>query len=362
MQILRSNKIRRRLVKTKGTVKSIAELNEGPWRWAVGIQAGIAIGIPVALFTFSGQQSYGLIASLGGLISLYGTKHNTAKRLQLLPFVISGMVLSSFCGVLVAGNVWLAGMGIVLIAILFSILSFGTGLGPPGPVIFILVTAISARLGSPAIMGGAGMPGFLVVFLITMGAILAYLCIIVLSGIPYMRKIIPDPETPVLSWRIRMDRDMKMVAARVIIAVIIAMIISRPLGIQRSYWVIVAAAAILQAGNDRSLTTVRAIQRVLGTLLGVIVFELIHRFHPSGIWVIVIVVLFQFGTQVVITRNYVLGLIFITPLALVNSTVGHTASAAVTVRERILDTIFGAGIALVVFWVEELISRFNKKP
>jgi MFS family permease len=360
LQTLRSHRFRKSLVKTRSTVKSVTELNEGPWRWAVGIQAGIAIGVPVALFTYTGHQSYGLIASLGGLISLYGVAQSTIVRLRILPFVIAGLVVSSFCGVLTAGNAWSAGVGIVLVGILFSLLSFGTGLGAPGPVIFLLVTAISTRLASPAIMGGAGMDGALIVVLITMGAILAYLCIVLLSGIPYMRKLSPDPETPELSWRIRFDKEMKLVTIRVIIAVILAMVITKPLGIQRSYWVIVAAAAILQGGRDRKLTTVRAIQRVLGTILGVVVFYLINWFHPEGIWVVVIVMLFQFATQVVITRNYVLGLIFITPLALVNSTVGHAATAMVTVRERILDTIFGAIIALVVFWVEDGISRFNK--
>lgn len=348
-------------MKTRSTVKSVTELHEGPWRWAVGIEAGIAIGVPVALFTYTGQQSYGLIASLGGLISLYGVSQSTLVRLRILPLIISGLLVSSLAGVLVAGNGWVSGIGIVLIAILFSILSFGTGLGPPGPVIFILVTAITSRLTSPVSIGGAGMDGSLVVFLILMGAILAYLCIVVLSGIPYLRKSEPDPETKEISWKIRFDEETKLITMRVIIAVIIAMIITKPLGILRSYWVIVAAAAILQGGADRKLTTVRAIQRVLGTLLGVVVFYLINWLHPEGIWVVILVMVFQFGTQVVITRNYVLGLIFITPLALVNSTVGHAATAMVTVRERILDTIFGALIALVVFWVEDGVSRFNKK-
>ena len=65
--------------------------------------------------------------------------------------------------------------------------------------------------------------------------------------------------------------------------------------------------------------------------------------------------LLQFATEVVVTRNYVLALIFITPLALSNSTIGHLAESVVTVEGRILDTFLGAVIAMAVFWAGEAI-------
>jgi uncharacterized membrane protein YccC len=113
---------------------------------------------------------------------------------------------------------------------------------------------------------------------------------------------------------------------------------------------------VLQGGNNnKRTTTLRAVERLLGTLLGVIVFEFIALIEPTGLWVVLIVMLLQFATQVVIARNYTLALIFITPLALVTTTIGHLSDSSVSVQGRIIDTISGSVIALSIFWAGEII-------
>lgn len=353
---MKSYKLRRNLTKTRHTVRSVAALNEGPWRWAVGIQAGIAIGVPVALFTLSGYPSFGLIASLGGFTVLYGVSRPPADRLKILPFVAIGLILSSILGVVCAFSEWLTAIYLIVLTVATSFISFGMRLGPPGPVMFILVAAISSRLAAPSSSGGASISGDLIPLLIMTGAILALLVVVASSVLPFMRDAPPAEPEPEPGWKIQLDKETLQIVIRVIAGVTVAILVSKPLGIQRAYWVVVAVCAILQAGQDRQLTTIRAIQRVLGTLLGVVVFQLLILLKPTGAWIILIIVLFQFATQVVIARNYVLGLIFITPIALMNTMAGRIG-VLVPVRERILDTLLGAGIALVVFWIEELISR-----
>jgi len=75
------------------------------------------------------------------------------------------------------------------------------------------------------------------------------------------------------------------------------------------------AGAVLQASHVRRLTVIRTVQRVLGTVVGVAVLALLAGMDPSGLWLVAIVALLQFAIEVVITRNYALALIFITPLA-----------------------------------------------
>ncbi|MET0394555.1 MAG: FUSC family protein [Chitinophagaceae bacterium] len=359
---MRTIRFRRNIVRTRQTVRDVAVLQEGPWRWALGVQTGIAIGIAMGWFTIAGYPSYGLIASLGGFTVMYAVSHTLRQRLHALPIVGAGMILASVLGVLCAHNDWLTAACLVVVTVVTSLLAFGTGLGPPGPVLFVLTAAVSAQLAAPLRVSGASMNPFLIPLLVAAGAVLAYAVVLVLTALPFWKSDPPAPgaEEPVLSRRIRLDREMTMVTVRLIIGVIIAILVSRQLGIHRSYWVIVATAAVLQAGPTRRLTTIRAIQRVLGTLLGVGLFELIHHFHPAGIWVVLLIALLQFATQVVIARNYVLGLFFITPLALVNSTIGQI-DAAITVRERVVDTLIGAGIALVVFWLEEWWMKGKEK-
>lgn len=350
---MKSYRFRKNLTKTRHAVRTVTTLNEGSWRWAVGIQAGIAIGVPVALFTFLGNTSLGLIASLGGFTVLYGVTRRVGERLRILPLVAIGFVIVSLLGVWCAESEWLSIAYLILIAIISSVVSFGTGLGPPGPVMFILVAAVSGQLAAPRVMGGAGIAGHTIPLLIACGAFLSLLVVIASSVLPFIRN---EPSTePDIVFHIRMDKENSLVIARVVAGVIVSVLVSKPLGIHRAYWVIVAVTAILQAGQNRKLTTIRAVQRVLGTLLGVIVFEVIVFLKPSNIFLVLMIMLFQFATQVVIARNYVLGLIFITPIALANTMVGRS-NVMIPVSERIMDTLLGAVIAIIIFWLEEWIG------
>jgi len=69
--------------------------HDGVWRWSAGIQAGVATGVPLAAFTLAGQQSLGLIASLGAFTVLYGSTLRMGDRLYLLPLVAVGFVAAS---------------------------------------------------------------------------------------------------------------------------------------------------------------------------------------------------------------------------------------------------------------------------
>ena len=63
-------RLRKNIVQAGQAVHSITALNDAPWRWAHGIQAGLAMGIPLGIFTFIGEQQLGLMASLGGLVKV----------------------------------------------------------------------------------------------------------------------------------------------------------------------------------------------------------------------------------------------------------------------------------------------------
>ncbi|HRO47519.1 FUSC family protein [Agriterribacter sp.] len=340
--------------------QKVTSLNEGPWRWAVGVQAGAAMGLPVALFTFLGNQSLGLMASLGGFTALYCAARSTRERMLALPLVAAGLVVASALGVLCSGNEWLSMACLVVVAALACILTMGSGLGPPGPIMFILVAAVSSHLAAPVSLGGAAIPGYTIPMLVAFGSILAYLVVMAMQALPLLRN--PAAGLSPLSLRIRLDKTGKVITARIVAAVIVAELAATPLEAHRAYWVVIVAVAILQAVKDRRLTTVRAIQRVLGTLLGIILFECILFIPPSPFLLVLIIMVLQFATEVVVTRNYVLALIFITPLALANSTIGHAANVAATRQGRVLDTLLGAAIAMLVLWIAESLWKKMYKP
>ena len=352
--------------KANRAVGTITDLNDAPWRWTQGILAGVAMGLPVAFFTFTGQQSHGLIASLGGFVTLYCADRTTRERAIALPFIGLGLLIASGLGILSAFNEWLTIACLVLVTALSVVFTIGIQLGPPGPIMFILICAVSNHLAAPPRLGGAGISGHMILILMAIGSVIAYFVIILLSLLIRLKESNNKKEAPPpLSIDVYFDKVSGSMALRVIACVAIASLVSRPLEAHRSYWVVLAAVAVLQGGNNnKRTTTLRAVERLLGTLLGVVVFELIALTEPTGLWVVLLIVALQFATQVVIARNYTLALIFITPLALVTTTIGRLADASVSVQGRIIDTISGSVIALIIFWAGEIILSFlsSKKP
>lgn len=61
---------------------------------------------------------------------------------------------------------------------------------------------------------------------------------------------------------------------------------------------------------------IRVLQRILSTVVGLVVFGFIRFADPRGAWLIVVLVMLQFAIEVVLARHYALALAFITPTAL----------------------------------------------
>ncbi|MER6513814.1 FUSC family protein [Nonomuraea sp. NPDC001636] len=121
---------------------------------------------------------------------------------------------------------------------------------------------------------------------------------------------------------------------------------SMVLGVGRPYWAVVTAAAVFAANTTLSWS--RAIQRVVGNLLGVGLFTLVAPVTRLGAVALVVAVLaLQFATEAAITRNYWLGSVFVTPMAILMGEFAGTRPVAELVADRWLDTCLGAAAGLL---------------
>ncbi|MFG3408386.1 FUSC family protein [Streptomyces sp. NPDC048142] len=113
------------------------------------------------------------------------------------------------------------------------------------------------------------------------------------------------------------------------------------LGVGRPYWAIVTAASLCQA--NISLSWNRALQRTLGNLLGVLVFAAVlpvSRISPLAL--VCCCLFFSFAAEALITRNYWLGSVAVTPMALLVLEFGGAHPAGELIGDRVLDTVLGA--------------------
>ncbi|GAB3180841.1 FUSC family protein [Streptomyces incanus] len=116
---------------------------------------------------------------------------------------------------------------------------------------------------------------------------------------------------------------------------------SLALGVGRPYWALTTAAALYQA--NITLTWSRTVQRVVGNLIGVLLFAAVAPIANLGPFALVLCcLLFNFGAEALIGRNYWLGSVCVTPLALlVTEFPGYQATGSL-VTGRVVDTLVGA--------------------
>ncbi|MEU9632275.1 FUSC family protein [Streptomyces luteogriseus] len=130
-------------------------------------------------------------------------------------------------------------------------------------------------------------------------------------------------------------------AARTALGCALAGYASLALGIGRPYWALVTAASLYQA--NIALTWSRAVQRVVGNVVGVLVFlAVVPLAHLGPAALVLCCLAFSFGAEVLISRNYWLGSVCVTPMALLITEFAGYQEAGTLMRERVVDTVVGA--------------------
>ncbi|MFJ6215564.1 FUSC family protein [Streptomyces sp. NPDC092296] len=135
------------------------------------------------------------------------------------------------------------------------------------------------------------------------------------------------------------------VGARVAVGAALAGWASMAVGVGRPYWAVVTAASVLQANS--TLSWKRTLQRVLGSLLGLLVFTaLVPLVRIGPVALVAVALVCQFATEATVSRNYWLGNVFLTPMALLMTEFTGLRPAGPLVADRWLDTVLGAAAGL----------------
>ncbi|UZK53369.1 FUSC family protein [Streptomyces drozdowiczii] len=136
------------------------------------------------------------------------------------------------------------------------------------------------------------------------------------------------------------------VAARTLVGCALAGYACSAVGVGRPYWALVTAASLYQA--NVTLSWNRTLQRTLGNLIGVLVFAAVlpvARTAPLAL--IGFCLLFAFSAEALITRNYWLGSVAVTPMALLVLEYAGSHPAGELIGDRVLDTVIGAAVGFL---------------
>ncbi|MFI6794865.1 FUSC family protein [Streptosporangium canum] len=136
------------------------------------------------------------------------------------------------------------------------------------------------------------------------------------------------------------------IGIRVAVGSALAGVISMAAGVGHPYWAIVTAASVFQA--NAVLSWHRGLQRALGSFVGILLFTALLPVSRTGqLALVLLVLLLQFVTEALITRNYWLGTVCVTPMALLLTEFPGYQPAGSLIADRWLDTCVGVTAGLL---------------
>lgn len=136
-------------------------------------------------------------------------------------------------------------------------------------------------------------------------------------------------------------------AVRLAVVVAVTELIARQLPLGRSYWIVVAAAAVLRPEFGATFT--RGAERALGTSVGVaLAGAIVVVTHPAQATTVVLVGLLAWAGYATFPASFASGFGFITAVVvfLINTISPSTFEIA---SSRLLDTLVGSAIGLLAF-------------
>lgn len=314
-----------------------------PWIWIAflaGLQAALAGLIALPLIHISPWPHLIGFASLGTLVALFGRFAPEARRSEIVLRCAFWMVLSVSTMSIAA---WLGApleLQILLLALgcgLFFFVSVTGEFGPPGALIFIFAASAS--------MGQVDSFQQVIERSAATGIAAALAWAICAATEAFRRTSKPDaalPSEPVRSFKHRM-----IATIRIIIGSTFAAFAAHAVGAEHPGWAAMGAVAVMQ-GAHLHINMSRALQRMVGTIIGAILIGLV-LFQSPSFWIIfALLTVLIIATEVTIGANYGLGQILVTPMALLMTYLASPLASGIgIVPERVLDTLIGASIGMV---------------
>nr|WP_241429084.1 FUSC family protein [Agrococcus sp. ARC_14] len=312
----------------------------------VAIRASVSTLVPLAVLLLIGRPEWAPWAAFGAFAALYGRNRVHLSRLTMQLTAAGVLVTMVGLGSLVAmlpSPAWLMIAAGAVLAGLVSVVSDAEDWHPPGPLF-----ALFAFSGSASLPGGTLADAGLATLVAAASAAFAVLVGSAGTALRRARGLPTPPGELTRDWTLRAGRRVQLRrVARYAIGVLLAGTIAVLLGIGHPYWAMVSAlvpvsTATLAAG------VVRGTHRMLGTTLGVLVAAGLLALQPSALWVVVLIVAFTFGAELLVGRNYGIAMICITPLALLAVHLASPTPAEVLLVDRLVESIVGALVGIMV--------------
>lgn len=330
---------------------------------AIRVAAGLFI--PLITLLLLGRLDLAIFASFAAFTGIYG--RNEPHRTRLVAQIRAGLLmLAVILAATVAARLspdgrmdpWGIVIGTTLVAWACSVIVGYWRLRPAGSLFHIFAFAAVASVPHQPPLGEAALTA------------VATAVLSLLIGVA--SRVSPARRTPLTwagigsAWRVSRGAQERraiwleslgyLVAAA--LAGTVATIVGQALGFGHNYWAMVAAVVPL-VGHTTRHRVARGLQRILGTVVGLLVLALIVAARPQAWAVVVLIALCQFGAEMLIARQYFLAQVFVTPLALMSTLLVVRVDPLGLLHDRFIDTAIGAVIGVAVVLAPDAWRRWT---
>lgn len=313
----------------------------------VALRAAVSVAAPLLVLWALGRLDLSIYASFGAFAALYGRHDVFRDRLRMQAGAGGVLLLSMLIGTglsVLAVSPLVSILVVAVVAAVVTLLAYTLHWHPPGPLFALFaagacatIPATTASFGDVLLVGGAS-----VLFGLGITALVA-----VVSRSTGDRA--PKPRRPVGPIAGEM-------AASTAVAIVGAGIAGLLIMDSHWYWAAVGAVAAV-SGAQLNARVIRGIQRLVGTLLGVLVAAGILALDLPPIAVIAVVVLLQGAAELFIGRNYGIAMVFVTPLALLMVHLSAPTPVDVLLQDRAIETVIGVAVGTIVAVISAALRR-----
>jgi hypothetical protein len=315
------------------------------------LRVALSVAVPSLLLMAAGRTDLIIYAVFGALTGMYGRSEPHQLRLrhqsQAAVVLLTGVAVGVFLSVNQLHSWWLVGVEAVLAGV-GSVFADRVRLKPNGP--FFGILALGACASVPTVV-----PWQVALLIATASA--AFSMLVGFGGWLRRRSWQRGAVRAVPAVTPAGHRELLVHATRYILAVGAAGSLGVLTGTGHPHWAM-AAAAVPLAGADLPSSVRRGIHRIVGTFLGLAVTAVVLLPVPwslaglfpgrQAVVLALLVILFQFTTELFMTRHYGLAMVSFTPVILLMTQLASPIDPAVLILERGVETLVGALVGIVV--------------
>ncbi|MDO6417537.1 FUSC family protein [Amphritea sp. 2_MG-2023] len=325
------------------SIKPLFELSDHKRPIGFILISALAVGLPGLFGAWIGDFPTSILACMGGLSVLYMRQTNIPRRMMTLATCVFGFAVSFALGVLTSFDPYLSAITLTLNVFMVTVICRFYSVPPPGTLFFVVVACLARTL--PYDLSLAAERVGILMFGAMGGCFLALIYSVYQV---YLSKTYVDRPTEAIDHHI-----LAIIIESAVISLFVGggYCLALFLELDNPYWVPISTTAIMQGATFRAIWH-RNVHRIFGTTLGMGIAWVIFSLSPGPWETAFLILLLSFFIEVLITRNYGLAVMFITPLTVILADINIPASETDQLMlARLFDIILGCLIGYLGGWV-----------